>query len=322
MKVKASILACILLWAALAAFPATGQEYPAREIRSICNFAPGSGADIIVRFYSDQLSKLARKPVIVENKPGAQGLVANDFVAKSRPDGYTILITPASSTLAAAPHIFKKLPFDPVKDFASVTTLLTLSFVLAVDPGKDLKSVQELVTHLKNKPGHGFYGTQSNSGQIAAELFKEKLELKTAYVPFKITGDAFANLLTGNIDFMSVDSTWAATMHPSRVRILAVTSAKRNPSLPDVPTLEELGLKDFDVSPWFGVLVPAGTPRPVIDRLAGWFNEINADAETQQFLARQAAVAFPGTPESMAALLKSETERWGRYVKLAKIEPQ
>jgi len=203
-----------------------------------------------------------------------------------------------------------------------VTTLLTLSFTIAVDPASPVHSVPELVARLKAKPGHGFYGTQSNSGQIAAELFKEKLGLATAYVPFKITGDAFANLLTGNIDFMSVDSTWAAPMHPSRVRILAVTSAKRNPSLPDVPTLEELGLKDFDVSPWFGVLVPAGTPRAVVDKLAGWFNEINADAETQQFLARQAAVAFPGTPESMAALLKAETERWGRYVKLAKIEPQ
>ncbi|HYL26145.1 MAG TPA: tripartite tricarboxylate transporter substrate binding protein [Burkholderiales bacterium] len=314
----------IFLAVMLAAAAASGaaQDYPAREIRSICNFSAGSGADIVVRYYSERLSRVAGKPVVVENKPGAQGAVANDHVAKSKPDGYTILITPASSTLAAAPYIFKKLSFDPLKDFAPVTTLLTLSFTIAVDAASPVRTVPELVARLKAKPGHGFYGTQSNSGQIAAELFKEKLGLQTAYVPFKITGDAFANLLTGNIDFMSVDSTWAAPMHPSRVRILAVTSAKRNPSLPEVPTLEELGLKDFDVSPWFGVLVPAGTPRPVIDRLAGWFNEINADAETQQFLARQAAVAFPGTPESMAALLKAETERWGRYVKLAKIEPQ
>jgi tripartite-type tricarboxylate transporter receptor subunit TctC len=308
----------ILFWCAAA----QAQDYPAREIRSICNFAAGSGADIVVRYYSERLSRVAGKPVVVENKPGAQGAVANDYVAKSRPDGYTILITPASSTIAAAPHIFKQLSFDPQKDFAPVTTLLTLSFTIAVDAASPVHTVGELVARLKAKPGNGFYGTQSNSGQIAAELFKEKTGLATVYVPFKITGDAFANLLSGAIDFMSVDSTWAAPMHPSRVRILAVTSAKRNPSLPEVPTLEELGLKDFDVSPWFGVLVPAGTPRPVIDRLAGWFNQINADAETQQFLARQAAVAFPGTPESMAALLKTETERWGRYVKLAKIQPQ
>jgi tripartite-type tricarboxylate transporter receptor subunit TctC len=301
---------------------AGAQDYPAREIRSVCNFAPGSGADIVVRYYSEALSKLAGKPVVVDNKPGAQGLLATDFVAKSRPDGYTLMITPASSTLASAPHLFKKLPFDPVKDFDAVTTLLTLSFTITVDANGPLRTIPELVARLKSRPGDGFYGTQSNSGQVAAELFKEKLGLKTTYVPFKVTGDAFANLLGGNIDFMSVDSSWSATMHPSRVRILAVTSARRNSSLPEVPTLAELGLGDFDITPWWGVVVPAGTPRPAIERLAGWFNQINTTPETKTFLARQAADAFPGSPESMAALMKTEVERWGRYAKLAKIEPQ
>jgi tripartite-type tricarboxylate transporter receptor subunit TctC len=313
------ILAAIFL---VLAQGAGAQDYPAREIHSICNFAAGSGADIVVRYYSERLARVAGRPVIVENKPGAQGLLANDYVAKSKPDGYTILITPASSTLAAAPHLFKHLPFDPLKDFAPVTTLLTLSFTITVDPASGVQSIAQLVERLKAKPGNGFYGTQSNSGQISAELFKEKTGLKTAYVPFKVTGDAFTNLLAGNIDFMSVDSTWAATLHPSRVRILAVTSARRNPSLPDVPTLEELGMKGVDVTPWWGVLVPAGTPRPIVERLAAWFNEVNRDEDTRQFLARQAAEAFPGTPESMAALMKTEVERWGRFVKLAKIEPQ
>jgi tripartite-type tricarboxylate transporter receptor subunit TctC len=301
---------------------AVAQEYPARDVRSICNFAPGSGADIIVRFYSDRLSRLAGKPVVVENKPGAQGLIATDFVAKSKPDGYTILITPASSTLAIAPHMFKKLPFDPVKDFDSVTTLLTLSFVVAVNPAAPIASISDLISLLKSKPGHGFYGTQSNSGQVAAELLKERAGLKTGYVPFKVTGDGFANLLNGNIDFMSVDSTWAATMHPTRVRILAVTSARRNSSLPDVPSLQELGFGEFDIAPWWGVVVAAGTPRPVVNQLAAWFNQINASDETRQFLARQAADAFPGTPESMAALIRTDIERWGRYARLAKIQPQ
>ena len=301
---------------------AAAQDYPAREIRSICNFAAGSGADIVVRYYSDRLAKLAGKPVVVENKPGAQGLLATDFLAKSKPDGYTILITPASSTLAIAPHMFKKLPFDPVKDFDSITTLLTLSFVVAVKPDSPYKTMAEFISHLKSKAGHGFYGTQSNSGQVAAELLKERAGLETGYVPFKVTGDGFANLLNGNIDFMSVDSTWAATMHPTRVRILAVTSAKRNSSLPDVPSLQELGFGEFDIAPWWGVVVAAGTPRPVVNQLAAWFNQINASDETRQFLARQAADAFPGTPESMAALIKTDIERWGRYAKLAKIVPQ
>jgi tripartite-type tricarboxylate transporter receptor subunit TctC len=232
------------------------------------------------------------------------------------------MITPASSTLALAPYLFKKLPFDPVKDFDAVTTLLTLSFTITVDAAGPLRTIPELVARLRSKPGDGFYGTQSNSGQVAAELFKEKLGLKTTYVPFKVTGDAFSNLLGGNIDFMSVDSTWAATLHPARVRILAVTSAKRNSSLPEVPTLAELGLGEFDIAPWWGVVVPAGTPRPVIERLAGWFNQINTTPETKQFLARQAADPLPGGPDSMSALMKADVERWGRYVKLAKIEPQ
>ena len=301
---------------------AAAQDYPARDIRSICNFSAGSGADIIVRYYSDQLARLAGKPVIVENRPGAQGLVATDYVAKSKPDGYTILITPASSTLATAPHIFKQIPFDPLKDFAPVTTLNSLAFTISVDAAKPIRSIAELAALLRAKPGHGFYATQSNSGQVAAELFKERLGLKTVYVPFKVTGDAFASLLSGQVDFMSVDATWAANMHPAKVRILAVTSAKRSSTLPDIPTLAELGLGDFDITPWWGVVVPAGTPRRIIDTLARWFNQITAMEETQRFLARSALDAFPGSPEQMAALLKTETERWGGFVRLAKIEPQ
>ncbi|TMG80751.1 MAG: hypothetical protein E6H77_02000, partial [Betaproteobacteria bacterium] len=133
------------------------QDYPAREIRSVCNFAPGSGADIVVRYYSDKLAKLAGKPVIVENRPGAQGLVATEYVARSKPDGYTILITPASSTLATAPHIFKHVPFDPLKDFAPVTTINSLAFVLAVDAAKPIRTIDELIAGLRAKPNHGFY---------------------------------------------------------------------------------------------------------------------------------------------------------------------
>jgi tripartite-type tricarboxylate transporter receptor subunit TctC len=314
----------ILFVAALLAAPALAQDYPAREIRSICNFAPGSGADIVVRYYSDRLAKLAGKPVVVENKPGAQGMLATDFVAKSKGDGYTILITPASSTLATAPHLFKQLPFDPLRDFAPVTTINSLAFVIAVDAAKPIRTLDELVASLKAKPSNGLYGTGSNTGQVAAELLKAKLGLGTTYVPYKASSQALTSLLQGDVDFLSYDATWAATqMEPKgRLRILAVTSTRRSSTLPNVPTLAELGLKDFDITPWWGVVVPAGTPRPIIDRLAGWFNEITNSAETRAFLARAALDAFPGSPEQMAALLRKDMERWGGYVKLAKIEPQ
>jgi len=314
----------LILLAAAVALPAAAQDYPAREIRSICNFSAGSGADIVVRFYSDRLSKLAGKPVVVENRPGVQGALASDVVAKSKPDGYTIMITPASSTIATAPYLFKKLPFDPKKDFAPVTTIASLSFVFAVDAAGPIQSIPDLIAHLKQKNNHGFYGTGSNSGQVAAELFKESAGLNTTYVPYKVTTDALTGLLLGQVAFISYDATWAVTQAGpgGKIRVLAVTSAKRSTSLPNVPTLQELGYKDFDITPWWAVVVPAGTPKPIIDKLAGWFNQITAAEDTKAFLARGALDPFPGSPESMAALLATETERWGRYVKLAKIEPQ
>src|SRR3954471_19188251 len=149
-----TLIQTVILWVAgLSA--AAAQDYPSRDIRSICNFSAGSGADIIVRWYSDRLSRLAGKPVLVENKPGNQGTVATDFVAKAKPDGYTLMITPASSTLATAPHLFKHLSFDPLKDFAPVTTINTLTFVIAVDAARSIRSVEQLIHSLKSKPSHG-----------------------------------------------------------------------------------------------------------------------------------------------------------------------
>jgi tripartite-type tricarboxylate transporter receptor subunit TctC len=299
------------------------QEYPAREIRSLCNFAPGSGADIVVRFYSDKLSKLAGKPVIVENKPGANGAIATADLARSKPDGYSIMITPASSTIAAAPHLFKNLPFDTTKDFTAVTTIATLSFVLMVDASKPIKNVKELIAHLKTRPNNGFYGTSNNTGVIAAELFKQAAGLSTTYAPYKQNTQALTDLLQGTVDFLSYDATWAAgQVKGGRVRVLAATANKRSVAFPDIPTLGELGLGKNDVTAWWGVVVPAGTPRPIVDKLAGWFNQITNEDDTKQFLARAAFDPFPGSPDQMAALIKSDAARWKGYVELAKIEPQ
>jgi tripartite-type tricarboxylate transporter receptor subunit TctC len=315
----------IAVAAALSLAPALAQDYPAREIRSICNFAPGSGADILVRWYSDQLARLAGKPVVVENKPGAQGTLATDYVAKSRPDGYTIHITPASSTLASAPYMFKKLQYDPQKDFAPVTTLSTLAFTISVDAAKPIHSMADLIQHLKKRPNEGFYGTGSNTGQIAAEVFKTGAKLKTTYVPYKTNAQAISSLLQGEVDFISYDATWAATQQESRggkLRILAVSSAKRAGALPNPPTLRELGLSDSDVTPWWGVVVPAGTPQPIVEKLEAWFNQIVASEEHKIFLQRASLDPLPGTSASMAKLLREDSARWASYVKLAGIEPQ
>jgi tripartite-type tricarboxylate transporter receptor subunit TctC len=319
MKTRAWAAALVAFLAPLAA----AQDYPAREIRSLCNYAPGSGADIIVRFYSDRLSKLAGRPVIVENKVGANGALATEALAKSKPDGYTILITPASSTIASAPYLFKSLPFDTERDFAAVTTIASLSFVIMVDAAKPLRSVEELIAQLKSKPDNGFYGATSNTGVISAELLKAKAGLRTTYVPYKQNVQALTDLLLGQLDFLAFDATWAAGQAKGgKIRILAATAAKRSVALPDLPTLSELGYGGNDVSPWWGVVVAVGTPRPVIEKLAAWFNQITAAEDTKKFLADSAFDPFPGSPEQMQALLKSDAERWKRYIELAKIEPQ
>src|SRR5215467_1247821 len=205
---------------------AFAQEYPAREIRSLCNFSAGSGADIIVRFYSDRLAKLAGKPVIVENKVGANGALATDALAKSRPDGYTVLITPASSTIASAPYLFKSLPFDAEKDFAAVTTIASLSFVIMVDAAKPLNSIGDLIAQLKSKPNNGFYGATSNTGVISAELLKARTGLRTTYVPYKQNVQALTDLLLGQLDFLAFDATWAVGQAKGgKIRILAATAA-------------------------------------------------------------------------------------------------
>jgi tripartite-type tricarboxylate transporter receptor subunit TctC len=320
-RVFATVIATLL--AAALSTAVLAQEYPSREIRSICNFAPGSGADIIVRFYSDKLAKLAGKPVIVENKPGANGAIATGDLARSKPDGHSIMITPASSTIAAAPYLFRNLPFDATKDFQAVTTIASLSFVLLVDASKPIKNVQDLIAHLKTRPNHGFYGTSNNTGVIAAELFKQAAGLQTTYAPYKQNTQALTDLLQGTVDFLSYDATWAAGQAKGgRVRVLAATAAKRSVAFPDVPTLGELGLGKNDVTPWWGVVVPAGTPRPTVERLSGWFNQITHEEDTKQFLARAAFDPFPGSPDAMSSLLKSDAARWKGYVELAKIEPQ
>ena len=302
---------------------AAAQDYPAREIRSICNFSAGSGADIVVRYYSDRLSKLAGRAVVVENKVGVQGNIATEYVARSKADGYTIMITPASSTLAAARHLFKQLPFDPDKDFAPVTTLAKLSFAIAVDAKSPVRTIAELTEHLRKKPGHGAYATGSNTGQVTGELYKEMAGLKTTYVPYKQTMSALTDVIGGQVDFMTYDITFLVPQARSgRVRILAVTSAARLATLPEVPTMVESGFPGYDLTPWWGVVVPAGTPKAIVEQLAAWFNQITTSEETRKFLENLATDPFPGSSESMAALIRTEIDQWGRYVRLAKIEPQ
>ena len=224
---------------------AHAQDYPTREIRTICPFAPGTGADIVVRYYASKLAEIAGKPVITENRPGAQGLLGTEAVARAKPDGYTISINPVASTMAAAVHIFKTLSFDPLKDFEFGGTLLSTSFVLVVAPKDSIRTLADLTKYLKEKKGDAFYGGSTNTGIVASELYKNAIGVDVKRVNYRSAFDALNEMASGNIDFYFTDATTAlGQIAAGRYRPLAVTGPKRTKALPDVPTMTEAGIPD------------------------------------------------------------------------------
>lgn len=312
---------------ALLGMPLTGvvsaQDYPAREIRSVVNFPPGSGMDIMIRYYAVKLQQLAGKPVVVENRPGATGNIATEYLARAKPDGYTMMITPASSTLAAATALFKKLPFDPVKDVQPVTLLTKLGFVFVTRGDYPARTMGELTAALKNKPGHGAYASAANTGTVASEIYKVRAGLNTNQVMYKGTTDMLQDLTGGQVDFATFDpGSVAEQINTGKLRALAVTSSTRVGSLPNVPTMQEAGFPDFDLTPWIGLVVPAGTPQPIAQKLADWHRQINAMEETKKFILQFGMDPLEGDAAAMAARLNSDIAKWAEYVRVAKIEPQ
>jgi tripartite-type tricarboxylate transporter receptor subunit TctC len=279
--------------------------------------------DIMNRWYGAKLSELIGKPVLIENKPGALGNIASEYVARSKPDGYTIMITPASSTFATAMTVFKKLPFDPLKDFAPVMLISKLGFVVVVDGKNPVNSIAELTAALKKKPGNGAYGTGANTGIVAAELYKVRAGLESNQVLYKGIYENLLDLYGGQLDFATLDPTAAfEPIRTGKLKALAVTSATRLGSFPDVPTMQEAGIPDYDISPWIGLVVPAGTPQPIIDKLAVWHRQINSTEDAKKTLLQFGMDPLDGDGAAMTALLKRDIVRWGEFAKLAKIEPQ
>jgi tripartite-type tricarboxylate transporter receptor subunit TctC len=318
------MMSALVLGMLLASLPAQAQDYPTKDIHVICTFPAGTGADIYVRYFSEKMSALAGKSVIVDNRGGAMGNIGTEAAAKSKPDGYTILIVPGSSTMASAVSTFKKLPFDPIKDFTPVTTLAKLGFVIVVDPKAPLKSMADLTARLKAKGTKASYGTSANTGTVAAELYKKHSGLpQVTKVSYKENGTAMNDMYAGTLDFLSVDAAWAVEqIKAGRLRALAVTSTDRLSVLPDVPTMVEAGVKGYgDVTPWWAVFVPAKTPQPIVSKLEAWFNKVVASPDTKKWLNNLGGDPFPGNSKMLADLLAKDIKRWGEYYKLANIEP-
>jgi len=313
-------IAALLLCAGL---PAQAQTYPTREIRVIVGLPAGSGGDVVARYYADKLSQLAGKPVIVENKPGMIMSIGADAVAKAPPDGHTILITSVTSSHAANVYNFKKLPYDPIKDFTPVATLQKSYFILMVREGSPWKTVNELTEAMRLKGEKATYGYGAPPALASAELYKARKGLKAVGIPYKTSMASLPEMFSGEIDFQFIDSTAGTPLLTTgKVRGLAVTSAQRVPGV-DLPSMAEAAdIPGFDIAPVWGVLLPAGTPQPIVAKLEAWFATISNMDATRQYLATTHAAPFPGNAKALADFIPKEIKKWEELAKLAKIEPQ
>jgi tripartite-type tricarboxylate transporter receptor subunit TctC len=296
------------------------QDYPSHELRLVVGFAPGGGADAIARYFAEKLKVLSGKTVLVENKVGAAGTISHTYVAKAKPDGYTFLLV-GSSSIASVPHVFKNPPVDALKDFVAVATPLRNAWVMLVDASKPWKSLPELTAYLKKKKDKGSYSTAVIISTVMGEIYKAKAGLETVQVNYKSTADSIPDLLSGQIDFAPADPAFSlGIVKNGKVRALAISTGKRSELMPDVPTMTEGGVS-MDFASYWMVLFPAGTPKPIVNKMNGWINDIVKTDEAHKFFASIGADITLSTPEQTRALLEKEVKSWGDYVRIAKIEP-
>jgi tripartite-type tricarboxylate transporter receptor subunit TctC len=311
---------------ALLAVVATGreagaQDYPSQDIRLVCGFPPGSGADVFVRYFAEKLRPLAGRTVIVENKPGAASNIATQYVAKSKPDGHTIYPF-AVTTVAASMALFKTPPVDVGRELRAVASTSNLAFMLTVGANSPYKTVAELTEAMKKKGGAASYAVTANPGRIMGAIYKEKAALSAVEVQYRTGPDSLNEMENGRMDYGLHDPVFAlAQVRAGRLRALAVSTAQRLGAAPEIPTMTESGIP-MDLSLWWGVMVPAGTPDPIANKINQWFSEIVKQPETKKFLNDSGADPMIRTPEEAQAMFLAAIKEWGEYVRMAGIEPQ
>jgi tripartite-type tricarboxylate transporter receptor subunit TctC len=310
-------LAAMLGLAALAPQPAEAQAYPHKPVRLVVPYAPAGATDIIARAASVELAKTLGQPVPVENRPGAGGNVGAEFVAKSAPDGYTMLMS-ASSLHGITPFLYSKLNYDPNKDLVPVIVFASFANVLVLNPGVKANSVQELIALARSQPGKMTCASSGSGSTIhmSCEMFKHMLGLDITHVPYKGSGPAITDLIGGQVNMM-FDNIPSAISHirGGKLRALATTGAKRASALPELPTMIEAGVPGYVADAWFGLVMPAGTPKEVIARMNA---EGQKAAKAPEFVKRMTDLGYEivgGTSEQMAAMIQDEVKRWGPIVK-------
>jgi tripartite-type tricarboxylate transporter receptor subunit TctC len=313
---------CLALAAAVCA-SAVAQEYPSRPIRMIVPLTPGSGADIAGRIVAKHMSDAWHQPVIVENRAGAGGQIGTQVVVKSAPDGYTLLVQSASH--AANSAIYKSLPYDPLKELVDVARLGVTPYVMVTAKGGPYVPIKALIDAAKARPGDLPFASAGvgSSTHLAAEYFAQQAGLKMLHIPFKGSPEAIQDSIAGRTSFyMAPINTVVGQMKEGRLTALGVSTRSRADVLPDVPTIAEQGLADFDISLWFGMWAPAGTPPAVVQKLNAQVNAIITGAEVREQFAKLGIIPIPMKTDEFAKFVRSEITNYQRIVKLADIQPQ
>ena len=313
------LFASLLLCAA-----ASAQQWPVKTVRIIVPFPPGQAADIIARVIAERLTPALGQQVIVDNRPGAGSVTGTELAARAAPDGYTYLLG-GNSALTISPSLYSKLRYDTLRDFAPVTNLVSIAFVFCVNPAVPAQTIPQLVTLAKTRPGELNFGSSGNgaTNHLATELFASMAGIKLTHVPYKGAVASLTDLMTGQIALVA-ETTPAVLQYvrAGRLRPLGVSTIKRIPFLPDLPTLDEQGIKGFDVMAWGGLVAPTGTPAPILDRLNAEVVKALDTPETQKRLQDLGIVPVGDSREHFGALIKSELARWAAVVKMtgAKVE--
>lgn len=304
--------------------PAPGTAYPTRPVKVIVTYTPGGANDVTARIYSQLLGERLKQPFVVENRPGASGITGTTSVARSDPDGYTLLLG-AGGTMTINPGLFSTLSYDPLKDFVPIGLAARSPLVLVVPPSLPVNNVAELIAYAKARPD-GLTFASPGAGtplHLAAELFTRQAGIKTLHVPYKGSSPALTDLMAGRVDLMfDVLGSSIAFVKAGRLRALGVTTAQRSPQLPDVPTLQEQGLKEFDVSSWFGLFAPANTPREVVARLNSELVRSAALPEAREKLAPLGMEPSSSTSDQLRSLVQSEQAKWKELIRQANIKPE
>ena len=299
-------------------------DYPNRTVTFICPFPGGGGTDILVRLLAAELQDKLKRPVIVDNRVGAGTVIAASAVAKSSPDGYTLFLAPVT-TLAIGPAIYKKLPYDTIKDFAPVGLVGSAQFALVANPNISAPTLPELIALVKAKNGQMSYGTSgaSTPHHLLMEMFLHQIGAKAQHVPYRGSVPALIDVISGQIQFMMVDLAVAmGAIAEGKVKVYGVTSPNRIKAMPDLPTIAEAGLPGYGTNGWFSVVVAAGTPRPIIDKLNGVLMPYLRRPDVQDRLNALAITPLTSAPEELERFIPAEIAKWAKVVKDAGIEPQ